>query len=58
MPNLIDIILIVILVAGVVGSAAYLIHAKKSGKACIGCSSKGCSCSGEKTCHCHDKDKK
>lgn len=58
MPNLIDVILVLALLGGVVGSLAYLIHAKRSGKTCIGCSGKGCACTGEKTCHCHNKDKK
>lgn len=57
MPSLIDIILILALAGGVIGSSLYLIHAKKSGKACIGCSSKGCACTGEKTCHCGEKKK-
>lgn len=58
MPNLIDIILVLLLALAILGAIAYIVKAKKSGKACIGCGSDSCHCSGTSSCHCGDKKEK
>ena len=55
MPNMIDVVLVLILLLIIGAAVAYIVKAKKNGTKCIGCPASGAcagKCGGQSACHC------